>query len=173
MKSWLVLLLAFVVACGGFAANTPDVSGAPLDAAGLRLVVGVDRTRTLVVEPDGSVSSSDTGQTAMKFDGQELKSPDGSKTLLTLDGNVLRGPNQTTAGAFQGNNKVSVAGAWFSVRDDGVVVVEREGTEHKLRMHFDGSVKGRKRAALMLVTVIFALFVATHPTASLDRFYDD
>jgi hypothetical protein len=40
-------------------------------------------------------------------------------------------------------------------------------------MNFVGSVKGRKRAALMLVTVIFALFVATHPTASLDRFYDD
>lgn len=169
---WLLLMLALVVVgCGGASANTPDPQGT-FESDGLRLVIGVERPKTLVVDANGEVSSSETGQTAMKFVGQDLKSPDESKTLLTLQGNTLTSPTGTV-GVIQ-DGKLSFFGqTWLSVRDNGTVYLEREGTDHKLRMHFDGSVRGHKRPALMLVAVFFALFVATNPTATLDRFFDD
>ncbi len=173
MRSWLLLLLAFVVAsCGGAAANTPDPPGAAFNTGGLRLVIGVDRPKTLVVKPNGEVDSSETGQTAMKFVGQELKSPDESKTLLTIDGDTLRSP-AATVGAFQGGSLSFFGETWLSVRDDGTVYLSRNGADHKLRMHFEGAVRGQKRPALMLVAVFFALFIATNPTVTLDCFYDD
>jgi len=167
---WLLFVLAFAVGCVG-AANTPDPPGT-FNTGGLRLVIGVERQKTLVVKANGEVDSSETGQTTMKFVGQELKSPDESTTLLTVDGDTLRSP-KATVGSFQGGKLSFFGDTWFSVRDDGTVYLTRDGADHKLRMHFDGSVQGHKRPALMLVAVFFSLFVATNPSVTLDRFYDD
>ncbi len=174
MKRVVVLVIAlFAFACGGDASNQPVEAPGLFDPVGLNLVIGVERTKSITVKPDGSVVSTETGQPAMMFVGSELRLADangGSKTLLTLDGNDLRGPNKSV-GTFDGNTLL-LGDARISVKDDGVVRFERNGSNHTMRMHFEGSVSGHRRPALMLVAVVFALYAATNPTATLDRFLD-
>ena len=172
MKCFALVLVAFVlVACGGATANTPEPTDpASFTAVGLKLVIGVDRTKTLEVKPDGTVVSSETGEAAMKFVGTELKLADESKTLIALEGDTLR-TNAKTVATFQGD-KLVLGEVWISVKDDGVVKLERNGSAKKMRMHFERGVPGHKRAALMLVAVVFALYAATNPRATIDQFVD-
>jgi hypothetical protein len=171
MRYLLLLVVALVLGCG---AATPAASEpGQFNAVGLKLIIGVERTKTLEVKPNGSVVNSETGDATMTFVGTELRLADGSKTILALDGDTLRGATKTM-GAFEGETLALGEGdIRMTVKNDGAVYLSHAGSERKMRMHFDGSVVGRKRAALMLVAVVFALYVATHPTASLDRFVDD
>jgi hypothetical protein len=170
MKYLALLLVALLLtlACGG-AVPPPDAPGT-FNAAGLKLIIGVERTRTLEVQASGDVVSSEAGQKIMSFVGSELRGPDGAATILTLDGNALRTPTKQL-GTFDGDTLV-IDDLRLWVKDDGVVMLTREGSDHKMRMHFDGSLAGHHRPALMLVAVVFSLFVAAHPGASIDRFVD-
>jgi hypothetical protein len=168
MRYLAFVLVAWMLACGGSAA--PATSPGQFTATGLKLVIGVDRTKTIEVKPDGSVVSSETGTPVMTFVGTELRSADGAKTILSLQGDDLRGPT-SSLGTFNGD-VLTLADLQLSVKDGGVVNVVRNGSKHKMRMHFDGSVAGRKRPALMLVAFVFALYMATNPTVTFDRFVD-
>jgi len=167
LKHALALVALLLLSCAG-AALPPPTSA--FDPAGLKLVIGVDRTKTIEVTADGSVVSSETGQAAMKFVGQDLLTTDGSK-ILSLDGDELQGPKQKHLGAFEGD--VLVLGPLrLSVEDDGVVNLTQGGSARPMRMHFDRSVAGRKRPAMMLVALVFAIYAASHPNASIDQFVD-
>ena len=156
-----------LLACGGPSSHVdaPDV----FNPAGLKLVIGVERTKTIEVSPDGTVTTG-SGEAPMKFVGQELKLADGSKTLLALQGTTLRGPT-SDLGTFEGDTLL-IGPLGFSIDDDGVVHLERDGSKKKMRLHFEGSVVGHKRPAMMLVALVFVLYVATNPTANLDRYVD-
>lgn len=164
-----IFILAFVLACGG--ANTPVEAPSAFDATGLKLVIGVDRAKTFEVKADGELVSSQTGNPTMKFVGSALELADGSKKILSLEGTDLRGPEKSL-GTID-DSGLLLGDMHIAVKDDGEVTLERGGTSHKMRMHFEGSTVGKKRPALMLVALVFALSAATNPNASLDRYYDD
>ncbi len=168
-RALLLLLFVFAFACGGASSNVAEPG--PFDPSGLKLVIGVERTKTFEVKPGGSVESSETGNAVMTFVGQELRLVDGSKTLLVLDGDTLRGPNAKPVGTFEGD-ALSMGAMRIAVKDDGVVKLAHDGKEGSMRMHFVGTVAGHKRAAIMLVVVVFSLYVVTHPNATLDAFLD-
>jgi hypothetical protein len=168
MKALCLLVLCAALACGG--TITPDAPGA-FDAPGLKLVIGVERSKTFVVGRDGEVVSSATGSTAMKFVGRELRIPDGSLALLSLEGDELR-TNGKHIGAFDGDTLL-LGDLHISVHDDGVVDMSRAGETKKMRLHFEGNVHGHRRPALMLVAVVFAIYVVTHPGATFEQFADD
>ncbi len=166
---FFLLLLALSVACGASEAQAtaPEQGFNPI---GLKLVIGVDRTRTIEVQPDGGIVSSDSGTRILSFVGSEMRTPDGSKAILSLQDNDLRGPEKSL-GTFDGT-KLNIGDIAFWIEDDGVVRLERNGNARKMRMHFDGPVAGKKRPALMLVAFVFSLYVAKNPSASIDQFVD-
>ncbi len=168
MRATSALLIALVLGCGG-AAEIPDAPDAFV-ATGLTLVIGVDRAKTFEVKPDGSVVSSESGRTALKFVGRDLKLPDESKTIVSLDGDALSAGG-TAVGKLDGD-KVLLGDLVISIRNDGEVDLTRGGSEKKMRMHFEGAVAGHRRPALMLVAFVFALYAAANPHAALDRFVD-
>jgi hypothetical protein len=170
MRHLVLVVVLLLVACGGGSANrAATATPGAFNASGLKLVIGVERTKTLEVHPDGTIVSSETGHPIMTFVGTDLRSLDGSKTILSLSGDELRGATKTV-GTFQGE-LLTLGDLRLWVEDDGTVKMQHDG-DHKMRMHFDGSVVGQKRPALMLVALVFALYIATNPTATLDRFVD-
>ena len=162
-------LLSILLACGG-ASVTADAPGT-FEPAGLKLVIGVERPKTFVVERDGEVTSTATGTPAMKFEGTELKTTDGTRTLLAVVGDELRAGEKKIA-TFDGD-KLLIADSTFFITDDGVVEVSRHNETKKMRMHFEGSVVGHRRPALVLVAFVFAIYAAANPHTSFDRFVDD
>ncbi len=168
-KFFAAIAITFALACG--AANTPVESASTFAPSGLRMVIGVDRAKTFTVSANGEVTSSETGNVAMKFDGSKLDLADGSKTLLSLDGSQVNAGGKPVATIDQ--EGLMVGGMHIVLRDDGAVELDQDGTHHKMRMHFEGAVVGKKRPALMLVALVFALYAAANPHATLDRFYDD
>jgi hypothetical protein len=165
MRSWIVLLV-FVLACGG-ATFTPDPPGA-FDPSGVKLVIGVERPKTFVVHRDGEVVSSETGNASMKFVGSELRTIDGTKALVAVVGDELRAGDKQI-GSFEGDALV-IGGVRFLVTDDGRVQIEHHSQNRTMRMHFEGSMIGHRRPALMLVAFVFAIYAANNPHASLESF---
>ena len=165
-----LFLMLFAFACGGGGSPPITPESGPVAATGLRLVMGVDRPKSVEVHDDGSVVSTQTSQAVLSFSGADLKLPDGSKTILTLDGTNLSGGG-SHVGTIDGGI-LTFGEMRIGIQDDGVVKVERAGDRHTLRMHFEGSVAGKRRAALMLVAFFFALNIATHRDASFEQFVD-
>ena len=161
-----VVLLAFALACGG-AAFTPDPPGA-FDPSGVKLVIGVERPKTFVVQRDGEVVSSETGNGSMKFVGSELRTIDGTKALVSVVGDELRAGDKHI-GTFEGDALV-IGGVRFLVTDDGQVQIEHHSQSRTVRMHFEGNMIGHRRPALMLVAFVFAIYAASNPHASLESF---
>ncbi|HEX4514978.1 MAG TPA: hypothetical protein VH054_15640 [Polyangiaceae bacterium] len=168
MRIWIVLGLVLVLACGG-AAFTPDPPGA-FDPSGVKLVIGVERQKTFVVHRDGEVVSSETGNSAMKFVGSELRTIDGTKTLIAVVGDELRAGDKHV-GSFEGD-ALALGDVRLLVTDDGQVEIERHSETRKMRMHFEGNIVGHRRPALMLVAFVFAVYAATNPHASIEQFTD-
>jgi hypothetical protein len=169
MRIFFVFVTLLLVACGPSGPPAVAPESGPLATSGLKLVMGVERTKTFVVRDDGTVVS-ESGQPILTFAGNELKLADGSKTILTLDGTNLNGPDGHVGTVDGGVLTFGDMRLW--IKDDGVVRVEREGSEHTMRMHFDGPVAGRRRAALMLVTFFFALNIVAHKGATFEQFVD-
>ena len=166
MRSWLVIgCLVLTLACG--AAMTPDPPGA-FDPTGVKLVIGVERTKTFVVQRDGEVASSETGNSAMKFVGSELRTIDGTKAIVAVVGDELRAGDKHI-GSFEGDTLV-IGGVRFFVTDDGQVQIEHHSETRKMRMHFEGTIVGHRRPALMLVAFVFAVYAANNPHASIESF---
>jgi len=163
-----LFFVAWMVACG--APSTPVESAASFSAPGLKLVVGVDRPKTFVVQPDGLVVS-ESGNALMKFADGALQLPDGSKTVMSYDGEDLRGPEKSI-GRVDAEG-LTIGDVHIAIKDDGTVTLDQNGSTHKMRMHFEGAVVGKKRPALMLVAFVFGLSAAMHPHAALEQFYDD
>lgn len=166
----IILCVVFALACGGGVTMTPDPPGV-FEPAGVKLVIGVERTRTFVVERDGEITSSDAGRSSMKFVGSELKTMDGTKTLFALVGDELRAGDKRV-GSFEGD-ALQIGDTRFTVTDDGKVQLERHSETKKMRMHFEGPVVGHRRPALMLVALVFAVYAAANPHAGVERFVDD
>jgi hypothetical protein len=166
MRFWIVLVVVFALACGG-ASFTPDPPGA-FDSSGIKLVIGVERTKTFVVQRDGEVTSSETGNSAMKFVGSELRTIDGTKAIVAVVGDELRAGDKHI-GAFEGDALV-IGTVRFLVTDDGHVQIEHHSQTKTMRMHFEGNMIGHRRPALMLVAFVFAIYAANNPHASLESF---
>ena len=165
MRPW-VLLVVVALACGG-PSFTPDPPGA-FDPSGVKLVIGVERQKTFVVQRDGEVVSSETGNSSMKFVGSELRTIDGTKALVAVVGDELRAGDKHI-GSFEGDALV-IGTVRFLVTDDGQVQIERRSETRKMRMHFEGNMVGHRRPALMLVAFVFAIYAASNPHASLESF---
>ena len=161
-----IACLIFALACGG-AAFTPDPPGA-FDPSGVKLVIGVERTRTFFVQRDGEVVSSQTGNSSMKFVGSELRTMDGTKTLFAVVGDELRAGDKRV-GSFEGD-ALSIGDVHFTITDDGKVQLERHSETKKMRMHFEGNIIGHRRPALVLVAFVFAIYAANNPHASIESF---
>ena len=168
MRRQLIAAL-FFIACGGVT-MTPDPPGA-FEPAGVKLVVGVERTRTFFVERDGEITSSEAGRSSMKFVGSELKTLDGTKTLFALVGDELHAGDKRV-GSFDGD-ALQIGDTRFTISDDGKVRLERHSETKKMRMHFEGPIVGHRRPALMLVALVFAVYAAANPHAGVERFVDD
>jgi len=146
---------------------TPDPVGA-FDPSGVKLVVGVERPKTFVVQRDGEVVSSETGTSSMRFVGSELRTFDGTKALLTVANDEVRAGDKHI-GTFEGDTLV-IGTVRFLVTDDGHVQLEHHSETKPIRMHFEGRIVGHRRPALVLVAFVFAIYAATHPHASIDAF---
>ena len=167
MRSWLAIGCLFLaLSCSG-ASMTPEPPGA-FDPSGVKLVIGVERTKTFVVQRDGEVVSSETGNSAMKFVGSELRTVDGTNAIVSVVGDELRAGDKHI-GSFEGDALV-IAGVRFLVTDDGQVQIEHHSETRKLRMHFEGNMIGHRRPALMLVAFVFAVYAANNPHASIESF---
>jgi len=164
----IALLFVVALACGG-PAFTPDPAGA-FDPSGVRLVIGVERTKTFVVQRDGEVVSSETGNSAMKFVGSELRTIDGTKAIVAVVGDELRAGDKHI-GTFEGDALV-IGTVRFLVADDGQVRIEHHSQSKTMRMHFEGNIVGHRRPALMLVAFVFAIYAANNPHASIESFTD-
>lgn len=165
MRRWIVLL-AITLACGG-AAFTPDPPGV-FDPAGVKLVIGVERPKTFVVQRDGEVTSSESGHSSMKFVGSELRTIDGTNALVSVVGDELRAGDKHI-GSFEGDALV-IGGVRFLVTDKGEVQIEHHSQTRTARMHFEGNMIGHRRPALMLVAFVFAVYAASNPHASIESF---
>jgi hypothetical protein len=157
---------AFLVACGG-ATFTPDPPGA-FDPSGVKLVIGVERAKTFVVQRDGEVVSSETGNGSMKFVGNELRTIDGTKPLVAVVGDELRSGDKHI-GSFEGDALV-IGTVRFMITDDGQVQISHHSETRTMRMHFEGRMVGHRRPALMLVAFVFAIYAANNPHASIESF---
>lgn len=132
------------------AAAAPTAGGVIKLAAIKVAPVKKGKDKAVELKDDGTVSID--GKPAAKIKGDEVTSTGGTSMLTVgVDGSLV-GNGVKPGFKFEGDDLVTEGGAKFSVGDDGVISVTKDGKTEKLTKVDNGA--SAKRAALV-VTVLY------------------